>query len=85
MGTQKPLSPHHVNIQQNYRSPDLTSTGILTEKKTTMPCISLLPVHWEFEGAMDVIAAIISSVDNPERGQKYQDLKIQIIKYIIFT
>lgn len=85
MGTQKPLSPHHVNAQQNYRPPDLTGTGILTEKKTTMPCISLLPVHWEFEGVMDVMVAITSSLDKPERGQKYQDLKIQIIKYISLT
>lgn len=50
-----------------------------------MPCISLLPVHWEFEGTMDVMAATISSVDKPEMGPKYQDLKIQINKFISFT
>lgn len=50
-----------------------------------MPCISLLPVHWEFEGAMDLLAAITSSVDKPEIGPKYQDLKIQMNKFLSFT
>lgn len=84
MGTQKPLSPHHVNTQQNYRSPDLTGTGILTEKKKNAMYFTASSAL-EFEGAMDVMVAITSSVDKPERGQKYQDLKIQIIKYIFFT
>lgn len=50
-----------------------------------MPCISHLPARWEFERAMDVMATITASVDKPETGQKYQDLKIQIIKLIFFT
>lgn len=72
-------------LSRNYRSPDLTGMGILTKEKTTMPCISLLPVHWEFEGAVDVKAAITSQVDKPKDRSKYQDLKIQIIKYMFFT
>lgn len=82
MGTQKPLM---LILSRNHRSPDLTGTGILTEKKTTMPCISQLPARWEFEGAMDVMAAITASVDKPETSQKYQNLKIQIIKFTFFT
>lgn len=50
-----------------------------------MPCISQLPARWEFEGAMDAMAAVTASVDKQETGQKYQDLKIQIIKFIFFT
>jgi len=51
-----------------YKSPDLTGTGVLTEKKKRLPDNLLLPVHGEFEGAMDVKATITSSVDKTKIG-----------------
>lgn len=55
-------------ILARYKSPDLTGTGILAEEKKRLPSILLLPVHREFEKAMDVKVTITSSVDKTKIG-----------------
>lgn len=82
MSTQKLLM---LILSRSHRSPDLTGTGILTKEKNTMSCISQLPVPRESEGTINVMVTITSSADKPKTGKKYQDLKVQIIKFIFFT